>query len=349
MKTRVLRIDPSNPDKEKIRLAAGVIKRGGIVVFPTETVYGIGADAYNKRALKRIYKIKGRPSDNPSMIHVSSMRMASSIGIFTKRYYKTVERLWPGPLAFVVDARPGLNRTEVSIRMPGHKVALELIRASNTPIAAPSANISKRPSSTNAKHALKYFDGKVDLIIDSGPTRKGIESTILDLRSFQIQRPGAYPVERITKAFGRKPLVTNVAKGMTEARRAVAPGMKYRHYAPMTPLFLYTGNTASLGDAVSRIKANFVFVGSRESSRLIGKKRQTIALGSRNDLDEIARNLFDALIRLDQLGADFAVVESFPEKGIGLGIMNRLRKASGHRYFSTKRRLEALCKSINIR
>ena len=347
MRTKLFRVDASNPDQRVIAKAASVIRKGGIVIFPTETVYGIGADAYNRKAVERIYKIKSRPPDNPAMIHVSDMKMAMQVGKFPRKYIKTVERLWPGPLAFVVNARKGLRRKEVSIRMPEHKVALALIKESGTPIAAPSANISKKPSSTTAGHALAYFDGKVDIVIDSGPSDKGIESTILDLRSFAIQRPGSFPVEKITKAFGRKPKITGIARGLTVARHAVAPGMKYKHYAPATPLFLYTGKA----DLLARILGNvsgFAFIGSKETCDVIkGRGRIMMTLGSREDIDGIARNLFDALIRLDLTKVRFAIAESFPESGIGLGLMNRLRKASSHKYFSSKAGFYRLYKSIN--
>ncbi len=345
MKTKVIKVDAAKPDRRKIEIAAKVIKSGGVVVFPTETVYGIGADAYNANALRRVYRIKGRPLDNPSMIHVSSMRMASRLGFFPKRYRSVIGRIWPGPIAFVVNAKKGLNREEVSMRMPAHKVALALIEASGVPIAAPSANISKRPSSTTAKHALRYFDGKVDVILDAGSSNRGIESTILDLRTFRIQRPGSYPIEDITRAFGKRPIITRVARGLTEAKRAVAPGMKYKHYAPLTPLFLYTGKTGRL-DRVARVRGNFAFIGSDESCRVFGNRKH-IRLGKRNDLDSVAKNLFDALIRLDEIRVDYAIAESFPERGIGLGIMNRLRKAASHRYFSSAKGLEKLRKSIN--
>lgn len=347
MRTKLLRVDASNPDRRVIAKAASVIRNGGIVVFPTETVYGIGADAYNRKAVERIYKIKSRPKDNPAMIHVSDMKMAMQIGNFPRKYVNTVEKLWPGPIAFVVNARKGLQRKEVSMRMPEHKVALALIKESGTPIAAPSANTSKRPSSTTASHALAYFDGKVDVVIDSGPSDKGIESTILDLRSFTIQRPGSFPVEEIAKAFGRKPRITSVARGLTVAKHAVAPGTKYKHYAPATPLFLYTGNADSLVRILGNV-SDFAFIGSKETCNAIkGKGRTVMALGSRKDIDGIARNLFDALIRLDLTKARFAIAESFPESGMGLGLMNRLRKASSHRYFSSKAGFYRLYKSIN--
>ena len=344
--TRVLKISETRPQAAKIRVAARAIRSGGLVVFPTETVYGIGCDAYNKKATAEIYRVKGRPPDNPLMIHVSDMEMARRVGRFPRRYEDAIGKLWPGPVAFVVDAQKGLGRKEVSMRMPDHKVALALIRASNTPIAAPSANISKKPSSTNAGHALMYFDGKVDVIIDSGSSMKGIESTILDLRTFVLQRPGALPVNELERAFGRRIRIGRASRGLAESKRAIAPGMKYRHYAPATPLFLYTGKAEKLPRMVSGLKGIFAFIGSYESCRRMRKDAIVLGLGSRRDYDAIAHNLFDRLIELDRTGADFAIAESYGEEGLGLGIMNRLRKASNHRQFSGRRELDALLAGI---
>ena len=346
MWTKILKIDSRDPDRKKVRIAADVIREGGLVVFPTETVYGIGGDAFNATSAEMIYRVKGRPSDNPLMVHVSDMEMAESVGIFPRRYLKAVKSLWPGPIAFVVKARESVPKEVVSglgtvaVRMPDHKVALSLIRESGTPIAAPSANPSRLPSSTKASHAAGYFEGRVDVIIDSGPSRNGIESTILDLGSFTVLRPGAFPVERIADAFGRKPKVTRAARGLAGSKGATAPGMKYRHYSPKTPLFLYTGRPSGIGRAVGKAD-NYAFIGSREACGAL-KGARVLDLGERDDLQEIARNLFDRLIEVDELGIDFAIIESFPERGIGLGIMNRLRKASNRRSFSTKAQLKGL-------
>ncbi len=343
--TLLLKVRESSIDRSKIKRAARIIRRGGLVVFPTETVYGIGADAYNSSACRRIYEVKGRPSDNPLMIHVCDMDMASRVGVFPRKYIKAVEKVWPGPIAFVVDARKGLGRKEVSVRMPSNKVALALIRESATPIAAPSANISKKPSSTSAAHALMYFNGKVDAIIDSGRSERGIESTILDLRAFVIQRPGAFPAEKIERIFGRKPRISLASRGIKESAVAIAPGMKYRHYSPDTPLFLYTGRIQKL-PSVLHGGSGMAFVGSTEACMQLRKMRITaIDLGRRKRMEDIAHNLFDGLIRLDRAGARYAVVEQFSESGLGLGIMNRIRKASNHRSFSTRIQLESLVKS----
>ncbi|MDE1860621.1 MAG: threonylcarbamoyl-AMP synthase [Candidatus Micrarchaeota archaeon] len=343
MRTKLLKINPGRPERKRILIAAEVIKRGGLVVFPTETVYGIGADALNEKAVKKIYKVKGRPSDNPLMIHVSDMEMASRLGVFPERYRKIVRKLWPGPISFVVKARDLRGRKELAIRMPDNKVALALIKASGTPIAAPSANISKKPSSTTAAHAMKYFDGKVDIVLDAGPAKNGIESTILDLRTFALLRPGAFSAEKITSAFGRRPKITVIARGTRTAPTAISPGMKYRHYSPDTPLFLFTGKIDKLHEITNGIKQRFAFIGSDGSCKIMnGCAESVIRLGKASRKEEIAHNLFSALIALDSKGLDFAIIEGFEEEGVGLAIMNRIRKACSNKYFSDAKGLRML-------
>lgn len=333
----------SRPDRKKIAAAAKAIRKGGVVVFPTETVYGIGADAFNRDACARIFKIKGRPSDNPLIIHVDSMKMARTIGKISERHARILRRLWPAPLTVLVEARIELplrkNKKEVSLRMPRNRIALELIRQSGTPIAAPSANLSKRPSATSGSHAIGYFRGKADVIIDSGRSEHGLESTILDLKSFTLLRPGAVSVGRLEKAFGRKIKVGDVARGTTESREARAPGMKYRHYSPVTRLFMYEGDINDLSRIIGSANERCVFIGSDSSCDKI-HGAQKIRLG--RNAKQIAHNLFDALIRLDRMHADFGIVESFDEQGLGLAIMNRLRKATSHKTFSSRAGLARL-------
>lgn len=351
MAALVLKVNPRRPEPEKIRIAAGVIKKGGLVVFPTETVYGIGANALDGKACRRIFRVKGRASDNPLIVHVSNLKMAAGVAEIPLSYSNIIRKIWPAPITFIMKARKKLPNTvtagleTVALRMPSNRVALALIKASGVPIAAPSANISKKPSSTSAAHALNYFRDSVDVIIDSGRSRFGLESTILDLRSFTLLRPGAFTTEEIERAFGRAPKITGQARGLRGSRRAISPGMKYRHYSPDTPLFLFAGDKRRLEKILNGVGHDFAFMGSRETARRIGNSAKgKILLGSGRDLSGIARNLFDGLIRLDSLGMEFAVAESFREKGHGLAIMNRLRKASEHRTFKTKGELERLIK-----
>lgn len=349
MSALILKINPHKPERRKIEKAAEAIRRGRLVVFPTETVYGIGANAFDPKACRMIFKAKGRPSDNPLIVHVSDMRMAGKVAEIPRLYSNIIGKIWPAPITFIMNARKGLPKAvtagleTVAVRMPSDRVALALIKASGVPIAAPSANISRKPSSTSAGHALKYFAKSVDVIIDSGRSRFGLESTILDLRSFKLLRPGAFTIEEIEKAFGRRPLVTKETKGIIESGKATNPGMKYRHYSPETPLFLFEGKQKDLPKILSGLKGRFAFIGSSESSRLLrGIAEKTIILGRKNDSRTIARRLFDSLIELDSLGLEFGIAESFSEKDYGLAVMNRLRKASRHRSFRTRKELEHL-------
>ena len=351
METKVLKIDPIRPDNLAIREAAGYIANGGLVVFPTETVYGIGADAFNSEACRKIFKAKGRPSDNPLIVTVASLEQAQEIGKIPEERLRAIRRMWPCPLTFIVDANRELPRevtaglNTVALRMPAHPVALELIKAAGVPIAAPSANLSKKPTSTNAQQALRYFDGKVDCIVDSGPSFFGLESTIIDLRTFTVLRPGPFTIEELEKAFGERPKVGDVAKGMREVDIALSPGTKYKHYAPDTPLFMFDGNADELLDIISEIDEipEFVFVGSAESCKKLSETGcSTIALGTSKDLYEIAKNLYDGLILIDSMKVKFGVVEIFNEEGIGLAIMNRIRKASSHNEFKDTEGLRGL-------
>ncbi len=345
MQTKIIKIDPVNPEQETIKEAASFIKKGRIVVFPTETVYGIGADAYNDAACARIFDIKERPGDNPLIVHVSSLKMAQEIGEIPKKYIATIERIWPSPITFIVKARKKLPMSvnagleTIAIRMPAHPVALELIKASGVPIAAPSANPSKKPTATNASQVITYFDGKVECIIDSGRAFFGVESTIINLERFEILRPGPFTPEEIEKAFGKKPKISEVTKGKQEAEQAISPGTKYAHYAPDTPLLLFEGDADGLIEELYNIDdmPDFVFIGSTESCEKLALSTacSTIELGSRSNMYDIAKNLYDGIILLDSMKVKLGIIESFDEIGIGLAIMNRIRKASSGKVFNS--------------
>lgn len=351
--TILLRLNPAKPDEKKIRIAAERIRNGGIVVFPTETVYGIGANALDESAARKIFRIKGRPSDNPMIVHVSSMEMADTVADIPKRYRNLIKKIWPAPLTIVVHAKKSLPRIvtggldTVAIRMPDSKVALSLIRDAGVPVVAPSANISGNPSSTSASHAKRYFNGKVDIIIDAGSSRFGLESTVIDLRRFEILRPGAFTTDDIKKSFGRMPKIGKSAKGISVSV-ARSPGTKYRHYSPNMHLFLFTGDISELAKITKGIDG-FTFIGSDESCRIMkNSARHTLSLGKRSDLGEIASNLFDALIKLDDSNSRFAIIEEFAEKEIGIAIMNRIRKASANNTFNNKSGLKMVLSRFHI-
>jgi L-threonylcarbamoyladenylate synthase len=348
--TLILKINSRKPEPPKIRKAALIIRNGGIVVFPTETVYGIGANALDARACRKIFRIKKRKMDNPLIVHISSMKMANEVADIPAKYSKVLERIWPAPLSVVAKARKAVPKMvtaglrTVSLRMPQNKVALMLIRESGVPIAAPSANISGRPSSTRASHAIGYFNGKVDAIIDAGPSMFGVESTIIDLSRFVLLRPGAYTVNQINRSFKKKITVAKESIGpLKSGQKPISPGTKYVHYSPSTPLFMFNGKKPMLAEITSGFKGRFAFIGSEESCRLVRKNaRRTINLGKRREKHGIAANLFHALISLDTTNTEFAITEDFSEEGLGLAIMNRLRKACGHRYFKDGKELDNL-------
>ncbi len=359
LRCRIFKVDPENPEAEAIQAAAQAIRRGGLVAFPTETVYGLGADAFNERAVRKIFEVKGRPPDNPLIVHVSEVedvwRVAASI---PEDAWRLAERAWPGPLTIVVPKDPGVpgavtaGLPTVAVRMPAHPVALSLIRESGTPIAAPSANPSGRPSPTRGDHVVRDLDCMVDVILDGGETFFGLESTIIDFTRDPpvLLRPGPYPLEAIERIIGRRLEVPPEARGLSEAERPLAPGMKYRHYAPETPLSLVDCpelDAERVREVVTRILEERLERGLRVAILSSSENRghyegylkktglegyvKIIDLGSRSRLEVVARRLFEALRELDVIGVDLAISEPFPERGVGLAVMNRLRKASSER------------------
>ncbi|MGI0141816.1 MAG: L-threonylcarbamoyladenylate synthase [Candidatus Micrarchaeales archaeon] len=336
IKTSIIKVSGIKPARAQIRKAATLIQKGGVVVFPTETVYGIGANAFDEKAARRIFNVKGRPRDNPLIVHVDSLEMAQKMGVIPKKYQKAIKTAWPSPITFIVKARAKLPKSvtagleTVALRMPAHPVALALIKHSGVPIAAPSANPSKKPSATTGTQAAKYFSGKVDAILDSGECFFGIESSIIDLSTLTLLRPGPFTPEEIRKIFGKKPRISNVTRGLSASDKVISPGTKYAHYSPDTKMFMSPAKIKTLIQMLSKLdKRNFAFLGSKESCALV--KREigcaTMPLGKKSNLYEIAQNLYSSFNKLDDLGKNFAVIETFQEQGIGLALMNRIRKA----------------------
>ncbi len=348
MNTIVEVIDENNIDGkalETIKKAGEIIKNGGIVAFPTETVYGLGGDGLNPESSKKIYAAKGRPSDNPLIIHVADMDAVEKIvRDIPEAAYKLAEEYWPGPLTMIMnksevvpyETTGGLDT--VAIRMPSNKIAAELIRQSGGYIAAPSANLSGRPSPTQAKYCIEDLDGRVDMIIDGGPVGIGLESTIIDLTSGtpMILRPGYITRENLADLLGN----VDVDKTILDASSKVAPkapGMKYRHYAPKGDLTIVEGEP---GDVSKYINAEISkakdlgkktgVIATKETEKMYKADSVKIA-GSRDDEEEIARNLFTLLREFDDEDVNVMFSESFNDTGIGQAIMNRLLKAAGHK------------------
>jgi L-threonylcarbamoyladenylate synthase len=331
--TRILAIDSGTPDATAIDDAATLIRRGELVGFPTETVYGLGADALNPRALSRIYQVKGRPSDNPLILHVASLEqltlVASKLPATASRL---IDAFWPGPLTLVLPKLPAVpdvatgGLTTVAVRMPAHPVALALIAAAQTPLAGPSANRSGRPSPTTAQHVFDDLHGRIPLILDAGPARIGVESTVLDVTCTPpvVLRPGGITQEAIVAVIGR---VQEVA-GPAQLRRS--PGTRYRHYSPRARvLLLQEAQTETLLAAVAAALDHRERVGCllhRLEAGGIPPSVKVTRLGE--SVADYAQGLFSALRALDRLGLDVIVVEGVREEGLGVAVMDRLRRAA---------------------
>jgi L-threonylcarbamoyladenylate synthase len=327
MKTRLLTTSPKH-----LRLAADIISAGGLVAFPTETVYGLGGDAMNPSAAALIYEAKGRPSDNPLIVHLADPAEASHLTEdIPETFARLAERFWPGPLTLVVrkkasvpDATTGGLPT-VALRIPDNAVALELIRLARTPVAAPSANLSGHPSPTCWEHVRADLDGRIDAIIKGDPSRVGLESTVLDLTGPAplILRPGLVTPEEIEAALGQPvtydPAITEPMDPKSAPR---APGMKYRHYAPRAEMIVFKGDP----EVVVRIIEE-----RRLQEKAAGKKVGTLLYGQA-EKHLIARDFFSRLRQMDQTGVDLILAAAVStEDSVGFSIMNRMLKAAGYR------------------
>ena len=347
METEVIQIDEQNIDEvaEKDLVRAGdIIKRGGLVAFPTETVYGLGGDALNPESSKKIYAAKGRPSDNPLIVHVADMEDLKAI---VKEVPDTARKLakafWPGPLTMIMNKNDkvpyettgGLDT--VAIRMPNNAIALELIRNSGGYIAAPSANTSGRPSPTLARYCIEDLSGKIEMILDGGQVGIGLESTIVDLTSDtpMILRPGYITHEMLKEVLGEVAVDKTIIDGNSK-ERPKAPGMKYRHYAPKGQLTIVQGEQKEVTQYIN-LKAKEALAQGKKVG-VIGTDATldlyhadvVKSVGDRNDEKTIAHELFKVLREFDDENIDIMFSESFDDSGIGQAIMNRLLKAAGH-------------------
>ncbi len=343
MKTKISMIKNVSEDEKEIQEAAEIIKNGGTVVFPTETVYGLGADGLNSEAVKKIFEAKGRPQDNPLIIHVSSKNLNVYAEEVPEIANKLVEKFWPGPLTIILKKKDIVpNETSASlesigIRMPNNDIALKLIELSETTIAAPSANISGRPSPTDIERCIEDLDGKVDCILGGEQSDIGVESTIVDctVNPPLVLRPGGITLEMLREIDSNINIDPAIMKKPEPNLKPKAPGMKYRHYAPKAKVTIISGNQKNTIEKIKKMvhyniekkkKVCILTVDENEKEYNEGIK---ISLGSLNDLSTVARNLFEALRKCDDIGADVVFAESFEQKGVGIAIMNRLNKAAG--------------------
>lgn len=325
MKTLILKSSP-----RAIEQAATLLKNGDVVAFPTETVYGLGADAFNPVAVRKIFAAKGRPADDPLIVHVARVadvaRLAARIPAVA---HKLMNAFWPGPLTLVLPAKKTVPRAvtaglpTVAVRMPAHPVAAALCKAVG-PIAAPSANTFSKPSPTRAAHVYADLRGKIPLILDGGSTDIGVESTIVSLAGTPtLLRPGKITVEQLKHFLPRLKIVTQVK----QSQKPLAPGMKYRHYAPRTQVMLVLKPSAKRVQAlIAREQEKGRRVGLLCTGRYHVTADKVIVIGKTPE--DAAKNLFNALRWLDAQGLDVIIAEGFPEKGFGLAVMNRLRRAA---------------------
>ena len=345
MDTIIEKVDPAHIDTDVMEQAGKLIAEGELVAFPTETVYGLGGDALDPDASRRIYAAKGRPSDNPLIVHIADFddmkRVAREVPEQAK---KLADAFWPGPLTMIVwkrDAGPEATTggmQTVAVRMPNHPVALELIRRSGCLIAAPSANTSGRPSPTEAQHVAEDLSGKIAMILDGGPVGIGIESTIIDLTEEKpmILRPGYITPEMLSEVLQEEVVIDPGIIAADDTRKPKAPGMKYKHYAPKAEMIIVDGAQDAVIHKINELTA---------AKRAEGKKVAVIAtdetkdrydaqvilsMGKRADEDAIAQHLYKILRECDELDVGEIYSECFQTPRIGQAIMNRLLKAAGH-------------------
>ncbi|MBX9138170.1 MULTISPECIES: L-threonylcarbamoyladenylate synthase [unclassified Clostridium] len=344
METKVAIIKDINKDIKFIEEAARVIKSGGIVAFPTETVYGLGANALEEEAVKKIFIAKGRPQDNPLIVHVCSKDISNLVKKVPKVAQELINKFWPGPLTIILEKKdiiPNMTSADldtIGIRMPNSEIALKLIELSDRPIAAPSANISGRPSPTEVERCIDDLDGRVDYIIGGESSDIGVESTIIDctVNPPLILRPGGITLEMLREIDSNIDIDKALKSKPSADLKPKAPGMKYRHYAPKAHLKIIRGKNEKTIEIIREMLENYIEKNSEVAVLTTDEnlnrfdKGNIISLGSEKDLNQIAKNLFEALRKCDDLGVQYILCQGFEEKGVGVAIMNRLSKAAGY-------------------
>ena len=349
MITRIMDVSEEPINIEFIREASKILKNGGLVAFPTETVYGLGGDATDKEASRKIYQAKGRPSDNPLIVHIAKFEQLEQI---TKDLPESARKLadafWPGPLTMVCNKNQvipyettgGLDT--VAVRMPNNPVALALIEESGCMIAAPSANTSGRPSPTKASHVYEDLSGKIEAILDGGPVDIGLESTIVDLTEdvVTILRPGYINMDMLRDVVGEvrmDPGIVYNDKGTTGGAKPKAPGMRYKHYAPKGDLTIVAGEDSKVVETINKLALEGIEAGKKvgiiatEETKNKYSCGEVLVIGDRADEKSIAHNLYNILREFDELDVDLIYSESFATPNMGQAIMNRLLKAAGQK------------------
>jgi L-threonylcarbamoyladenylate synthase len=346
MKTLLLKVNAANPDPTIIQTAADIIRKGGLVAFPTETVYGLGADAFNGEAVLALFAAKKRPLDNPPIVHVADQKEVDRLVLdVTPKAKMLIKKFWPGPLTLIFKRSSLVPKVTVAgldtvaIRMPKHKVALELIRQSRCPIAAPSANLAGKPSPTTAQHVYQDLNGRIDAIIDGGPTNIGVESTVVDLSVDppMLLRPGGTSYEALKKVLDDLKLHPFVkAEQELSLGEIRSPGMKHKHYAPKAEVILVEGKIPDVTKKISslvesyRARGKKVGILATDETQFAYRADVVKSLGSRSNLATVAQNLFRLLREVDAENVDIIIAEGVSSEGLGLAVMNRLRKASAY-------------------
>jgi L-threonylcarbamoyladenylate synthase len=344
--TKVVLVDPVHPEPAIIEYASELIRKGQLVVFPTETVYGLGADALQPQAVESIFAAKGRPFSDPLIVHIANRSVLPTlVADVPPIAHKLMEAFWPGPLTLVLPVGPRVSRLitaglpTIAIRMPRHPIALALIRTAGSPIAAPSANRFMHVSPTTAKHVLTDLNGRVPLILDGGPCEVGMESTVLDLCSNKatILRPGGVSLEKLRMVLPEVQL-SQPHPTTTDHQQAgpqMSPGQMLIHYSPTVPTFLFEGNTekmrqALLTEAQNRLVQGEhvgILIAEEDLPAFQDSGAEIYVLG--NTLEQIAMHLFTGLRKLEETGVDVILCRSFEAQGLGLAIRDRLHKAAG--------------------
>ena len=339
MDTQIFRMTPDKIDVQAIKSCAEIIKRGGLVAMPTETVYGLGADATDADAAAKIYAAKGRPSDNPLIIHIASPKDAERYAHTSPLYYKLAKAFMPGPLTVILPKKDiipsgvtgGLDT--VAVRCPSHEVAHALIEESGVAIAAPSANLSGSPSPTSAEHVIADMNGRIDAIIDGGQCEIGLESTIVKLEGEVaiMLRPGAITADALGCVCEKVEIAAAVTELLGENERPLSPGMKYKHYAPASPLVLLEGEDDAVADflVAAQSQENCAILCYSEEKPLLNNKN-IIDVGARDDLATQAQTLFSALRETNSMSVDVIYAHLPTQNGLGLALYNRLIRAAAH-------------------
>lgn len=353
MKTEIIKVNREQFDEAELEFAAKCLREGKLVAFPTETVYGLGGNAFDATASARIYEAKGRPSDNPLIVHIADVKALEELAVdVPDAAYYLADAFWPGPLTMILKKSYKVPKTTtggldtVAIRMPSDPVAAALIKSSGVYVAAPSANKSGRPSTTKAEHVIEDLDGRVDVIIDGGAATIGLESTIVDLTGEVplILRPGYITAEQLAEVLGEVRFDEAVLKrSPSENVVAKAPGMKYRHYAPKAPLYIVEGRNEEViryinAEAVKNAaEGRITGILATEETKKCYTGGMVFCVGERANAESIAAGLFDTLRSFDETGVSVIYSESFADNPLGTAIMNRLLKAAGYHIIQLKK------------